>query len=267
MVGTATKVKKEPNYPIKVLNKAFSIVDLLFEEGSPLGVADLSSRLGVSASTVHRILDTLKFWGYVDQDPKTQAYTLGFKFVELGMAKLRQIDWLKESAHLVRELRNSTRETVHVSVLADGEVLCVMKEESPRTIKMSSYVGKRGPLHCTASGKILLAHLPQEERRRIIEKKGLPRFTATTIVEESALEQELDRIRRQGFALDRGEHEEEVHCIAAPIKNHVGEVIAALSVSGPSFRIHAENPSSSLVEMVISTARKVSERLGYKKNL
>lgn len=264
MAKATTRVKKEPNYPIKVLNKAFSIVDLLFKEGLPLGVADLSSRLGMSASTVHRILDTLKFWGYVDQDPETQVYTLGLRLIELGMAKLHQIDWLKESSYLVKELRNSTGETVHVSILADGEVLCLMKEESPRTIKMSSYVGKRGPLHCTASGKVLLAWLSREERKKIIEKKGLLRFTTTTIIEESALEQELERVREQGFALDRGEHEEEVHCVAAPIRNHVGEVIAALSVSGPSFRIHAENPDPSLVEMVVSTAWKISERLGYK---
>lgn len=263
MRKVTAETKKRPNYPIKVLDKAFSIIECLSKEGSSVGIAELSSRLSMSVSTVHRILDTLKFWGYVDQDPETQAYTLGLKLVELGMAKLHQIDWLKESAPLVRGLRDSTGETVHVSVLADGEVLCLMKEESPRTIKMSSYIGKRGPLHCTASGKVLLAHLPREERESIIGNKGLPRFTPTTIVEKDELERELEKIRGQGFAVDRGEHEEEVHCIAAPIRNYLGEVIAALSVSGPSFRIHAENPDPLLVRMVVSTAQRISEQLGY----
>lgn len=263
MKEVTPKIKKRPNYPIKVLDKAFSIIDFLSREDSPMGIGELSSKLNMSVSTVHRILDTLKFWGYVDQDSQTQEYILGLKLIELGMAKLHRIDWLKESAPFVRELRDLTRETVHVSVLAEGEVLCLMKEEPPRTIKMSSYIGKRGPLHCTASGKILLAHLSQEERESIIGSKGLPRFTPTTIVEKDELERELERIRRQGFAVDQGEHEEEVHCIAAPIQNYLGEVIAALSVSGPSFRIHAENPDPLLIKTVVSTAQRISEQLGY----
>lgn len=263
MARIPTEVRKRPNYPIKVLEKALSIIDFLSREASPVGIAELSNKLKMSASTVHRILDTLRFWGYVDQDSETQAYTLGLKLVELGMAKLHQIDWLEESAPLVKELRDSTGETVHVSILVDGEVFCLMKEESPHTIKMGSYIGKRGPVHCTASGKVLLAHLPHREREDIIRSKGLPRFTATTIVDRDELERELEKVRNQGFAIDRGEHEEEVHCVAAPIRNHLGKVIAALSVSGPSFRIHADDPDPLLVRMVVSTAQRISERLGY----
>jgi len=259
-----SKNKTLPNYPIKVLDKAFAILDFMLEKNTFVSILEISQKLDMSTSTIHRILDTLKFWGYVEQDPQTQAYGLGFRLVELGTAKLRQIDWLKESASLVKELRDLTQETVHLSILTDGEVLCLMKEESSRTIKMSSYVGKRGPLHCTASGKVLLAHLCEEERKQIIEGKGLVRFTESTIIDERELDKELEEIRIQGFAVDRGEHEEEVNCIAAPVRNHNGEVIAALSLAGPSFRIHAYNPDFSLVQAVISTAQKISERLGYK---
>jgi len=263
-VSGSAKNKVKPNYPIKVLEKAFSILDLMLEKGTPLSILEISRELGMSLSTVHRILDTLRFWGYVEQSALTQNYSLGFKLVELGMAKLRQVDWLKESAPLVKKLRDLTQETVHLSVLAEGEVLCLMKEESSRTIKMSSYVGKRGPLHCTASGKVLLAHLNEEERQRIIQEKGLTRFTSFTITTEQELEKELAEVRMRGFAVDRGEHEEEVNCISAPIRDHSGEVIAALSVSGPSFRIRAFDPDPSLIQAVLSTAQAISERLGYK---
>lgn len=259
-----TKGTMKPNYPIKVLNKAFSIIDFLITNGSSVSIRELSKKLNLSPSTAHRILDTLKFWGYVEQDPEMQNYCLGLKVVEVGAAKLRQIDYLRECIPFVSELRNQTNETVHLSVLSEDEVLCLIKEESSQTIKMSSYVGKRGPLHCTASGKVLLAYTSGNKRNQMIENIGLTQFNQNTIADENELEKELIKIRSEGFALDRGEHEEEVNCIAAPIKNHTKDVIAALSVSGPATRLHTHQPDPSLVQLIILTAQRISERLGYK---
>src|SRR5665648_917719 len=157
--------KASPNYPIKVLDKTFSIFDILLQHGSSMHMTKISEKLGLYPSTVHRILDTLKHWGYVEQDPKTQEYQLGLKLLELGMAKLHQMDLVKEATPYLKELVKLCNETVHLGVREEGEVLYLAKEESSQTIRMISYVGKRAPLHCTALGKVLLAYMSTEERK------------------------------------------------------------------------------------------------------
>ena len=258
-------MKKSPNYPIKVLNKTLSILEILLQQGSAMNMTEISERLEIYPSTIHRILDTLKHWGYVEQDPKTQKYRLGLKLLELGMAKLQQMDLVKEATPYLKELVRKCNETVHLGVLEEGEVLYVAKEESSQTIRMISYVGKRAPLHCTALGKLLLAYLPEEERRKILEQKALPPLTENTITDKRELEKELAKVREQGFALDREENEKDVRCVAAPIRNYQGEVIAALSISSPIFRID-KNTQNDLKEAIVETSKKISKRLGYNGN-
>ena len=255
-------MKKSPNYPIKVLNKTFSILEILLRHGSAMNMTEISKKLKLYPSTIHRILDTLKYWGYVEQDPHTQEYQLGLKVLELGMAKLQQMDLVKEATPYLKELVKLCNETIHLGVLEEGEVLYLAKEESSKTIRMISYVGKRAPLHCTALGKVLLAHLSAEEREKILGEKVLPRLTENTITNKRELEKELDKIKEQGFALDREENEKDVCCIAAPIRNYQGEVIAALSISSPIFRID-KNVQNNLKGALLETSEKISKRLGY----
>jgi len=254
--------KANPNYPIKVLDKAFSILDILLQHGSSMHMTEISEKLGLYPSTTHRILDTLKYWGYVEQDPKSQKYRLGLKLLELGMAKLHQMDLVKEVTPYLKELVKLCNETVHLGVREEGEVLYLAKEESSQTIRMISYVGKRALLHCTALGKVLLTYLTADERKKILGGKVLPRLTEKTITDKRELEKELDKIREQGFALDREENEKDVRCVAAPIRNYQGKVIAAISISSPIFRIDriAQN---NLKEALIETSEKISKRLGY----
>ncbi len=254
--------KTQPSYPIKVLDKSLSILETLLQENSPISVTEISERLGIYPSTVHRILDTLKYWGYVEQDPDTQKYQLGLKVLELGMAKLHQMDLVKETTPYLKELVSQCDETVHLGVLENGEVLYVAKEEPSQTIRMVSYVGRRAPVHCTALGKVLLAYLPEEERKEILSKKGFPHLTENTITSKKELEKELYKVKEQGFALDRGEHEKDVRCIATPIRNHQGKVLAALSISAPAFRIDID-AQNHLWKALIQTSKKISKRLGY----
>jgi len=256
-------VKDKPAYPIKVLDKSLSILDTILQHGSPMNMTKISEKLGLYPSTIHRILDTLKHWGYVEQDPNTQKYQLGLKLLELGMAKLHQIDLVREATPYLKELVNYCNETVHLGILDNAEVLYLAKEESSQTIRMCSYVGKRAPLHCTALGKVLLAYLPKEGRRKILEQKGLPRLIEKTITDKGTLEKELAEVREQGFALDREENEKDVCCIAAPIKNYQGKVIAAISISSPVYRIDI-NKQNHLKEALIEITKKISKRLGYK---
>jgi len=257
--------KTKPNYPIKVLDKSLSVLELLLQQGSAMNMTELSEKLELYPSTIHRILDTLKHRGYVEQDSHTQKYQLGLKALELGMAKLHQMDLVREATPYLKELENQCNETVHLGVLEAGEVLYLAKEESSQTIRMISYVGKRAPLHCTALGKVLLAYLPVEERKKMLSKKVLPRLTENTITDKRELEKELGKVREQGFALDREENEKDVCCVAAPIRNYQGEVIAALSISSPIFRID-KNAQNNLKEALIQTSREISMRLGYSIN-
>jgi DNA-binding IclR family transcriptional regulator len=254
--------KTKPNYPIKVLDKSLSVLEILLKKGSSMNMIELSEKLGFYPSTIHRILDTLKHWGYVEQDPHTQKYQLGLKALELGMAKLHQMDLVREATPYLKELVKQCNETVHLGVLEEGEVLYLAKEESSQTIRMISYVGKRAPLHCTALGKVLLTYLSTEERKKILGEKVLPRFTENTITDRRELEKELSKVREQGFALDREENEKDVRCVAAPIRNYQGEVIAAISISSPIFRID-KNAQNDLKKALIETSKNISMRLGY----
>jgi len=227
--------KTKPNYPIKVLDKSLSVLELLLQKDSAMNMTELSEKLELYPSTIHRILDTLRHWGYVEQDPHTHKYQLGLKALELGMAKLHQMDLVREATPYLKELVNQCNETVHLGVLEEGEVLYLAKEESSQTIRMCSYVGKRAPLHCTALGKVLLACLPEGERKKILGKRELPRLTDKTITNK--MEKELNEVKKQGVALDRGENEKDVRCIVAPIRDYQGKIIAAVSISGPAFRI------------------------------
>ncbi len=254
--------KKAPTYPLKALDKSLKILEILSQGNSPLSIAELSKRLGIYPSTIHRILDTLRYWEYVEQDSRTQRYQLGLKVLELGMTKLQGMELIKEAASYLKELQNQLNETVHLAILEEGEVLYLDKRESSQSIRMVSQVGRRLPAHCTGLGKVLLAYLEEEEQEKVIKEKGLPPFTENTITNKKKLREELSKVRKQGFAEDREEHEKDVRCLAAPIKDHRGTVIAAVSFSVPAFRMNASKKKK-LKKTLIQAGEDISKRLGY----
>ena len=255
-------IKSSPNYPIKVLTKTFAVLEILLQHKSPMSMSEISERLKFYPSTVHRILDTLKYGGYVEQNPITQKYQLGLKLIELGMAKLQQIDLVKEAKPFLKELAKKCNETVHLAILEDTNVLYLAKEESSQTIRMISYVGRRGPLHCTALGKILMAYLPPADRNNLLDRLELSRLTQNTITDRKQLECELNKILEKGCAMDREENEKDVRCIAAPVKDYQGKVVAAVSISSPSYRVNYSKQNH-LKEHLIKTCQKISSHLGY----
>jgi IclR family transcriptional regulator, KDG regulon repressor len=258
--------KITPNYPIKVLNKTFSVLEILLNNNAPMSMTEISAKLDFYPSTIHRILDTLKYGGYVEQDPTNQRYQLGLKLLELGMAKLHQIDLVREATPHLRDLAKKCDETVHLGILENNNVLYLAKEETSQAIRMISYVGKTAPLHCTGLGKVLLAYLTLRERNRILNMVNLTRLTTNTITNKKKLEEELDKIEKEGFALDRGENELDVRCIAAPVKNYQGRVIAAVSISSPSYRINEENQNQ-LKEELVAACQKISYHLGFNRDI
>lgn len=255
-------VEPKPTYPIKVLDKSLSVLDILFQNNAPMSITGISKKLGIYPSTIHRILDTLKYRGYVEQNSDDQKYLLGLKLVELGMTRYHQISLAKEASPFLKELVDECHETVHLGILYHEDVLYIAKEDSPQTIRMVSRVGRRASLYSTGLGKILLAYLSEKERKKIIAHIKIRRFTENTITNKIELEKELEQVRKQGLALDRGENEKEVYCIAVPIKNYRGKVIAALSISSPTYRINAQRKKF-LKKSIQCMGRKISKRLGY----
>ncbi len=253
-------MNKKNYYPIKVLEKSFLILDFLQKNASPTSITDISKKLSIYPSTIYRILCTLKSGGFVEQDPKTQKYLLGMRLVEFGSSKLKNMNLTKEIGPYLKELKSKFNETVHLGVLRENEILYLAKEESSQTIRMVSQIGNRAPIYCTGLGKILLAFLPSKEKDEILNKTKLLAYTNNTITNRKKLEDELSKIKKQGFAIDDEEHEKDVFCIAVPINNFENQTIAAMSISIPKFRINFDKQKE-IKEALINTSVAISKRL------
>ena len=246
------------------VKKAMDILDCLGRAQTPLAASELGRRLEMPRSTTYRLLTTLSLGGYVTQDLENpEKYRLGFKIVELASSLLDSIELRQQAAPFLRELRDHANEVVHLVALEHGRVAYIDKLECSQAVRMHSSIGRQGFVHCTSVGKAMLAFLPESAVANIIEQHGLPALTGNTITEVPALHRELDKVRRQGYAIDDLENEEGIRCVGAAILNHEGQPVAALSVSGPAFRLTLER-AEELGPAVRMTAQGISRQLGYR---
>lgn len=250
------------DYTVKSVDKAFMLLEVVSEYPQGVSITELSARVAMYKSTVHRLLSTMLRRGYIEQDQRTGKYKLGYTVLDLGMRLLSSIDLRREALPFLQELAQETAEVVHLAFLDRGEVVYIEKVDSPNTIRMHSRVGKRVPVHATGLGKAILAFLPQEESRDIISRYGLPKLTEYTMTDKQQLLRSLVETRENGYAVDMEENELGVCCVAAPIIENTGRVAAACSVSGPSTRITAGRIRE-LIPLVKATGLRISERLGY----
>lgn len=235
-----------------------------FSRGSrEIGVTELSRRLGIGKSTAHRLLNTLAEERLLEQDPDTGAYRLGLAMYELGASVSMHTDLHEACSPVVDQLRNATRETVQVAVLDGREVVYVERRESPQTLRLFGRVGHRNDAHCTSTGKLLLAYLPQPRLEALLDGWDLPRKTPHTIRDVGTLRQDLDRVRQRGWAENVNEAEMGVASIAAPIRNGLGEVVAAVSVAGPLQRI-TNDSLKRFARPTVEAGLAISRRLGYR---
>ncbi|MGB9866504.1 MAG: IclR family transcriptional regulator [Bacillota bacterium] len=253
----------ETSHLIKSVAKAMKILDVLAEAQDELALHDVAGKLGIAKSTAYGILTTLRELGYVEQSAFTGRYRLGLRLFELGSIVARRWDVRAVAAPYIEQLVDELGETVHLVILDRGEVLYIDKRESRQSLRIVSQVGMRLPAHCTGVGKVLLAHLSPAELKWIISSKGLPRFTRNTITDPKLLEQELIKVRAQGYAIDNEEIMDSLRCVAAPIRDHTGKVCAAISVSGPVARLSGDNLRRA-TDLVTSTAAEISRGLGYR---
>ncbi|MFN3133975.1 MAG: IclR family transcriptional regulator [Candidatus Kryptonium sp.] len=244
------------------IEKAFAILSVFSQNGGrfELGVGEISKVLKMHKSTVHRFLRSMEKIGVIEKNNETGKYRLGLKLYELGNSVSLKKIMVDRARKYLEDLHWYLNETVHFATLKNGEVAYLDKIIADRNFVIISEVGKRLPAHCTGLGKVMLAFLPESEVRRIIKEKGLKRFTKNTITNRKDLFEELKKIRERGYAIDNEEIEDGLRCIAAPIFNGEGKVIAAVSISGPSSRIN-EATYDEYSKYVIKTAKLISEEL------
>jgi len=247
---------------VKSVSRALDIIHIISSHKDGLGVTDISKQMDINKSSVFRILATLVQYGYVEQDQETSRYKLGYAFLDLSAKLLDSIDLRAEAKPFLKELETLTNEVIHLVVYDRDEVVYIEKLEGNETLRMHSKVGRRAPMHCTGVGKAILSHLSANVVFDILDSKGMHEHTEHTITDKDAFFRELTKVRKQGYALDLEENEIGISCIAVPIFNHLGHVIAAASVSGPSTRM-TEERLAKLRKLMIETGNKISERLGW----
>jgi IclR family transcriptional regulator, KDG regulon repressor len=249
-------------YRVQVIDRALSIVNLLAASNHPLGAWEAGEKLGLNKSTVHRLLAVLEHHRFVERDLMSGKYRLGLKLAELGNIALSRFDLQASARPFVERLVEVTGETAHLGILQQNEVVSLVNVETQRSVRTPSTVGRRSPVHCTSQGKLLLAFQPQPLVDQMLRSYYFASYTKRTIRQSGAYRAELVKVRQAGFATDDEEFEEGLRCIGAPVRDHTGKVVAAISIAGPTFRITPER-TPVLIQNVMSVAGALSEALGY----
>ncbi len=258
-----TRAAKAPKSSSRLSSVANSIrlLKAFTDDEYELGVSSLAKRLGLAKSTVHRLASTLIKDDMLEQDKETGKYRLGLALFELGARVRRKMNVFNEAQLALKDLAEKTEETAHLTVLDHASVLFLYKFESRQAIRMKSVLGARVPAHCSADGKAMLAYLGNE-MIEAIAADGLAALTPKTITEVSQLIADLAQVRARGYAIDDEETEIGLRAIAAPIRDHNGEVVAAISVAGPIQRM-TKKVVLSHAPKVVAAAEAISARLGH----
>ena len=255
-------MKEKLDGSLKSVRKALQIFELFTIDTPELSVSELVKKLSMPKVSVYRFLRVLMNHSFISQNKNTKKYRLGLKVFELGSVMMKNFPLKEVAFPLIMELSKQSGETVHLGVLDNWQVVSIEGVESGQTLRISLPIGKRVPLHSTGIGKAILASLTDEEIQEVIRQRGLPKFTANTIVDAGQLMKEVLLIRNRGFAIDDEENEPGIRCVAAPIFDSNRRVLASISISGPSVRI-LPTRIPELSSMVMNTSRKISKALGY----
>jgi len=261
MQPTPTKRKNDSANLLQSVDRALTVLETLALENDPIGLMELSRKVGLNASTTYRLLYTLQAHGLVWQDTGTRRYGLGLKVLQLAAAARDRLDIRQEARPFLERLARETGESANLVVLQGREAVYIDQVSSLQPIRAFSQIGARVPLHCTGVGKVFLAAMSPTERDSLLQK-DLPGFTEHTITDPARLGEVLDQVREDGFALDLEERQQQVRCIAAPVFDDQSEVVAAISISGPAHRLPPQHMRE-LAPSVVQAALEVSSQLGY----
>jgi len=248
---------------VQSVERAIAILKSFSLERPERGVSELSRELGLHKSTISRLMRTLEHGGLLSRSPETERYRLGVDLIGLAAQVVSYMDVREVALPFLRELAEVCQDTVNLSAFDAGQVVNLVQfVPHARRIKNVGRVGRRMAPHCTAAGKVLLAHLPQDELDQVLRGR-LERFTPFTITDPDELRQELVRVREQEYATVCEELEEGLNVIAAPVHDHTGQVVASISVAGPAYRV---TPAlfPELAARLLDTASTISRQLGHR---
>jgi IclR family transcriptional regulator, KDG regulon repressor len=253
--------REKSNYIIQSVSHSLDVLEQFFGEADELGVTELSKRLKLHKNNVFRLLATLESRGYIEQNRATENYRLGIRCLQLGQSYVQHMGLLHQARPIIADLVRHVRETTYIAVMRREAVVPIEVVEADRPVRIVSPLGEALPLHCTAAGKALLAFEPDDALRTLVPD-GLPRFTERT-PDRQALVQQLRTVAAAGYAVDTGEHLEDVRAVAAPVRDYTRTVVGTLAVVGPAYRLSPERIEKELAPLVVKAGRELSSRLGF----
>jgi len=255
-------MKKYQEAGTQALRRAILILNSFSQEKIELSLTDLCKSISLPKGTVHRLLSTLKYHHYIEQEESNLKYRLGWRLFELGTC-VDTLNLLRKKARpYLEELCEKSNETVHLAILKDGDIFYIDKMVGDHRMTMVTSVGLRLPSHIGGLGKSLLAFLPEDNLNRIINGRELKRFTRNTLTDPDKLKEVLKKVRKNGYAIDNEEFEIGLTCVGVPIKDFSGKVVAAISISGPALRMSKEMMGH-YVKQALDTGEKISHALGF----
>jgi DNA-binding IclR family transcriptional regulator len=246
---------------VQSVDRAVSVLEILAERGEA-GVSEVAAEIDVHKSTAFRLLGALEARGLVEQTAERGKYRLGFGIVRLAGAVTGRLDITQQGRQVCERLSEEIGETVNIAVLQEHYAVNLHQVRGPGAVGTHNWVGQLTPPYATSSGKILLAHLTEKERADVLAASGLRKLTPRTLTARTKLEQNLTEARERGYAVTLEELELGLHAMAAPIRSRDGEVIAALSASGPAYRF-TEERIHELAPALIRGADEISRRMGH----
>lgn len=247
------------------VSMAIRILKAFSGDDAEIGISELAKRLGIAKSTVHRLVVTLMAEDFLDKNPETGRYRLGLGLFGLGSLVRHRMDLSTEARILLADLRQETGETVLLAVPAGREIMYIRTLTSRQAVRINAEIGMRVPYYCTAAGRAILAFQP-ENRVATVTTALMPVRTPKTVTDPDRFRKLLANIRRQGYAIEDEESELGMRAIAAPIYDAQSEVVGSVAIAGPVQRLSLRNLNS-LAEPLLSTARAISVRLGYRGSL
>ncbi len=245
---------------LQTADRALQILELLAKEG--MTATEIQKRMGLNKSTAHRLMMTLLNRGFVERNEVTGIYQIGLKMVEISSVRLNHVELKTEALPYLHQLANKLNKSIQLAIYDEGEAVFIEKVEKYQSFHMYCQIGKRIPLYCSGVGKALLLDKSDDEIRSILSNITFEKYTENTYMNVDELLEDLHDAREKGYTMDRAEHEENVHCVAMPVFDYRGRIIAAASVTGFSEKVYEREGLEARAALKI-TCDAISKRLGY----
>lgn len=258
------KIKREKSeYTVQAVSNAIDILELLGEYEHELSVSEIVHQLSLTKSNVSKLLSNLEYFGYVELNRYTGNYRLGVKIFQISQAYINKLNLIEVSQHSMQQLKDLLNESVYIGILNGKNIVYLDVIETDEPVRVRSRIGNVGPAYATAMGKAHLSALEDKEIDDLFGNKSFQKFTDNTIVSIKELKEEIKTVKENGYAIDNEEYEVGVCCVAAPIYDFLGKVIAAISISAPIERVDKSRLDAEIIPALLDSSKKLSVKFGY----